>query len=347
MERGRAQLAAAIGAKPREIVFTGGGTEADNLAVLGGARRARDRGKGDHVITSVIEHPAVDKSCAQLEKEGFRVSRLPVDSQGLTSPDGLKELMDEGTVLVSVMMVNNEIGTIQPIRELAAVAHEGGALFHTDAVQGLGKIPVDVMEMGVDLASFSSHKLHGPKGVGALFVRKGTPLTPLVFGGGHEWGLRSSTENIAGIVGFGEAARIAVGLLPEEMPRLTRMRDRIIGELMAAVPECHLCGHPTRRVPNNVNLRFTYIEGEGIILRLDMEGIAASTGSACSTKSLEPSATLLALGLTHEQAHGSLRLSMDRFTKEEDVDHLITVTPPVIKVLRQMSPLTPGDLYKD
>jgi cysteine desulfurase len=347
IERGRERMAEAINAVPREIVFTSGGTEADNLAVLGGARRARDRGKGDHVVTTVIEHPAVDKACAQLEKEGFCITRLPVGADGLVRPADLEEAVDDGTALVSVMTVNNEIGVIQSIKELAGIAHAVDALFHTDAVQALGKIPVDVMDWDADLASFSAHKLHGPKGVGALFVKKGTPLTPLVFGGGHEWGLRSSTENVPGIVGMGEAVRLAVEMLPSEMPRLTALRDRIISELTSKVPECHLNGHPTQRVPGNANLRFTYIEGEGIILRLDMEGIAASTGSACSTKSLEPSATLLALGLTHEEAHGSLRLSLDRFTTAEDIDHLLDVTPQAIKVLRQMSPLTPSGLYKD
>jgi len=272
---------------------------------------------------------------------------LPVDPDGLVSTDELRKAMDDDTVLVSIMTANNEIRTIQPIRELAAVAHETGALFHTDAVQALGKIPLDVRDLGVDLASFSSHKLHGPKGVGALYVKKGTRIRPIVYGGKQERGIRSSTENIPGIVGFGEACRLAGEAMDEEVPRLTALRDRIISELTAAIPECHLNGHPDQRLPNNVNLRFSYIEGEGIILRLDMEGIAASTGSACSTKSLEPSATLLALGLSHEQAHGSLRLSLDRFIVPEDVDHLIEVTPPAIKLLRRMSPLTPPDLYKD
>jgi cysteine desulfurase len=347
MARGREQVAALMGAKPEEVIFTAGGTEADNLAILGRARRARADGKGDHVVTSNIEHPAVDRACAQLEKEGFRVDRLPVDGEGLTSPDGLAKLVGKDTVLVTIMTANNEIGTIQPIQELVRVAHEAGATFHTDAVQALGKIPVSVKELGVDMASFSSHKLHGPKGIGALYAPKGVRLSPLVFGGGHERGLRSSTENIPGIVGFGEAARIAGDMLDEEMPRLTGMRDRIIDSLLASVPECHLNGHRTRRLPNNVNVRFSYIEGEGILLRLDMEGIAVSTGSACSTRSLEPSATLLALGLSHEEAHGSVRIGLDRFNREEEVDRLLEVVPPAIKTLRAMSPLTPSDLYTD
>ena len=337
MEEARERTAALIGARKEEIVFTSGGTEADNLALKGVAFANEQKGK--HIITSAVEHHAVLESLRFLEKRGFRATCLPVDEYGLVDPEDVKAAIAEDTVLISIMHANNEVGTIQPIAEIGRIARERGVYFHTDAVQTVGHIPTDVDELGVDLLSMSAHKLYGPKGVGALYVRKGTRLVSLIHGGEQERRRRASTENIPGIVGFGKAAEIARGEMADEAVQFTALRDRLIEGLLARIEDIRLNGHPRRRLPNNVNVSIRYIEGESMLLNLDMEGIAASTGSACSSSSLEPSHVLLALGLSHEEAHGSLRFSLGRETTGEDIERVLEVLPPIVAKLRAMSPL--------
>ncbi len=336
LEGSRVKLAGLIGAGDDEIVFTSGGTESDNLAIKGAA--LANRKKGRHIITSAIEHHAVLHTCEYLEKNGFKVTYLPVNQDGILDAGEVERAITDKTILITVMHANNEIGTIQPIREIAEIAGEHGVCFHTDAVQTMGKIPVNVEELGVDLLSISGHKFYGPKGVGALYIRRGTKLEVQMHGGGHERGRRSSTENIPGIVGMARAAELAVETMEEEAARETRMRDRLIQGLLE-IDETYLNGHPTLRVPNNVNVRFSYIEGESLVLGLDMKGIAASTGSACSSTSLEPSHVLLALGLKPEEAHGSLRLTLGRINTEEDIDYVLETIPQIVERLRAMSPL--------
>ena len=336
----RASVADLVGADPAEIVFTSGGTESDNLAVKGVALH-RSRGKG-HIVTSVIEHHAVIAPCEFLGDRGFEVTMLPVSTDGFVDPADVEEAVRDDTILVSVMMANSEIGTIQPVREIGRIAHEKGALFHTDAVQAAGKMVIDVDRDNIDLLSLSSHKVHGPKGVGALYVRGGTKLEPLLHGGGHERGLRSSTENVPGIVGFGKAAEIALRDMDETTDRMRGLRDEIIRAIPETVPDSYLNGHPTRRLVNNAHFRFDFIEGEGLVLHLDMMGIAASTGSACSTGSLEPSPVLLALGLRHEQAHGSLRITLGRENNHEEVSYFLEVLPGIVSKLRTISPFAKG-----
>jgi len=344
MELARERTAKALGASPRDIIFTSGGTESDNLALQGAAYALASRGR--HIITSMVEHHAILHTCQFLETQGFQVTYLPVDAEGLVSIEDLKESLTKETTLVSIMAANNEIGSIQPIRPLAELAKEGGALFHTDAVQAITKVPIDLSKLKVDMLSLSAHKAHGPKGVGALFIRKGVKLRPLIYGGGHERGLRSSTENVPGLVGLGKALEIGMAEMEESVANMSRIRDRLIEGTLASVPRSYLNGpRGEKRLCNNAHFRFDYIEGEGMILHLDMKGFAASTGSACSTKSLEPSHVLRSLGLRHEQCHGSLRLSLSKFNTMDEAERFITTIGPIVENLRKMSPLREGVDY--
>jgi len=337
IEEAREKVAALIGGRGEEIVFTSGGTEADNFAIKGIAY-ANER-NGNHIIASSIEHHAVLESCHFLERRGTRVTYLPVDKYGLVDPEDVSAAITEKTVLISIMHASNEVGTIQPIAEIGKIARERGIPLHTDAVQTAGHIPVNVDEMGVDLLSMSAHKLYGPKGVGALYIRKGTRLVSFMHGGEQERRRRASTENVPGIVGFGRAAELAQSELGKEARRLISLRTQLIEGLLERIDRLTLNGHPTKRLPNNVNVSIEFVEGESILLNLDLEGIAASTGSACSSSSLEPSHVLLALGLPHELAHGSLRFTMGLYTTEEDIGRVLEVLPPVVARLRAMSPL--------
>ena len=337
VEEARERIASFLGAAPGEIVFTSGGTESNNTAVKGVAYARQ--GKGNHIITSPIEHHAVLEPCHFLEKEGFEITILPVDGDGLVDPDDVRKTITGKTILISVMHANNEIGTIQPIEEIGRIARERGVYFHTDAVQTLGHLPFTVGELHVDLLSASAHKLYGPKGVGILFVKKGTRLTPFMHGGEQENRRRASTHNVPGIVGFAKAVELASEGMETEVRELTALRDRLITGLREGIDAVKLNGHSTRRLPNNVNVSVAHVEGEGLLLSLDMLGIACSTGSACSSASLEPSHVLMALGLPHELAHGSLRFSLGRPTTAADIDRLLAVLPPVVQRLRAMSPL--------
>ena len=341
VEHAREQVARAINADPSEIVFTGCGTESDNTVLFGVAERYAK--KGDHIITTNVEHHAILHSCAALEKKGIKVTYLPVDKDGLVTPEQVRDAITDKTILVSVMFANNEVGTIMPIPEIAAVCHEKGVLFHTDAVQAAGHVPVDVKAMGIDMLSISGHKFHGPKGVGVLYERKGIRLPSYIIGGEQEKGRRAGTENVAGIVGLGEALELAVTNMSETSARMTRMRDRLIEGIEATIPEVKLNGHRTKRLPNTVNFSIKYIEGESILLMLDMAGIAASSGSACTSGSLDPSHVLLALGLTHEVAHGSVRMTLGDDTTDEDIDYVLETLPKVAHRLRAMSPISPID----
>ena len=341
VEHAREQVARAINADPSEIVFTGCGTESDNTVLFGVAERYAK--KGDHIITTNAEHHAILHSCAALEKKGIKVTYLPVDKDGLVTPEQVRDAITDKTILVSVLFANNEVGTIMPIPEIAAVCHEKGVLFHTDAVQAAGHIPIDVKAMGIDMLSISGHKFHGPKGVGVLYERKGIRLPSYIIGGEQEKGRRAGTENVAGIVGLGEALELAVTNMSETSARMTRMRDRLIEGIEATIPEVKLNGHRTKRLPNNVNFSIKYIEGESILLMLDMAGIAASSGSACTSGSLDPSHVLLALGLTHEVAHGSVRMTLGDDTTDEDIDYVLETLPKVAHRLRAMSPISPID----
>jgi len=337
VEEARQRVAAAIGASPAEIYFTSGGTEADNWAIKGVA--AANRKKGDHIITSSIEHHAVLHTCESLEKQGYRVTYLPVDEFGRVDPAAVEEAITDQTILVSVMAANNEIGTIQPVRAVAEIAHDHGVPFHTDAVQAIGAFPVDVDEMGADLLALSAHKFGGPKGTGVLYIRRGTRIGTFMDGGAQERGKRAGTENVPGIVGLGRAIELAVAEMPQKAPRLAAMRDRLIRGILDAIPESRLNGHPTERLPNNVNVAFRYVEGESILLMLDALGVAASTGSACTSASLEPSHVLTSCGLPPEHAHGSLRLTLGYGNTDDDVDYVLEVLPGIIERLRAISPL--------
>lgn len=337
LEDSRQILADTIGAKPEEIVFTSGGTESDNSALLGVAYALEK--KGNHIITSAVEHHAISEPAKFLEKKGFKVTYLGVDKDGLVSGDDLKKAITDKTILVSIMHANNEIGTIEPIAQLAQIAKEKGICFHTDAVQTFGHIPVDVNELNVDLLSLSAHKFYGPKGVGALYIRKGTRLEAFMRGGDQERGRRASTHNVAGIVGCARAIQLCQQNLETEAKFQSALRDKLIREIPLRVPEVRLNGHPTKRLPNNVNFSIKYIEGESMLLSLDMLGIAVSTGSACTSSSLEPSHVLLAIGLDHETAHGSLRITLGRWTTESDIGYLLEKLPAVVEKLRAMSPL--------
>ncbi len=339
LEKARAQVAAALNAPADTIFFTSGGTESDNWALQGVAQSPRVKGR--HLILSAVEHHAVLHTARHLEKQGWEVTLLPVDAQGMVSPGELEKALRPHTALVSVMLANNEVGTLQPVKELAALAHAAGALFHTDAVQAVGRIPVDVEELRVDLLSLSGHKFGGPRGTGALYIRKGTPIVPLLHGGGQERGRRSGTENVAGIVGMAAALTEAVAHMEEDNARLTALRDRLSATLLA-IPRSALTGHPTARLPGTASFTFEAIEGESLVLRLDALGVCASSGSACSSTSLEPSHVLLAMGIPHEIAHGSLRLSLGPRTTEDQVDHIISSVTRVVADLRAMSPLWTG-----
>jgi len=337
VEESRERIASFLGAAPGEIVFTSGGTESNNMAVKGVAYARR--GKGNHIITSTIEHHAVLEPGHFLEKEGFEVTILPVDGDGRVDPDDVRRAITDKTILISIMHANNEIGTIQPLAEIGKIARERGVYFHTDAVQTLGHLPFTVNDLNVDLLSASAHKLYGPKGVGLLYVRKGTRLTPFMHGGEQENKRRASTHNVPGIVGFGKAVEMARDSVGKEVRDLTAFRDKLIMGFHGEMDQVKLNGHPTQRLPNNVNISIAHVEGEGMLLSLDMLGIACSTGSACSSASLAPSPVLMAIGLSHELAHGSLRFSMGRPTTAADVDRLLEVLPPVVAKLRAMSPL--------
>jgi len=337
VEEARQEIAALIGAQDEEIVFTSGGTEADNFAIKGIAYANKHR--GNHIITTAIEHHAVLEPCKFLEKQGFKVTYLSVDKYGLVDPEDVKRAITNKTILISVMHANNEVGTIEPIAGIGEVAREKGIYFHTDAVQTVGHIPVNVSELGVDLLSISAHKLYGPKGVGALYIRKGTRAVPFMHGGEQERRRRASTENVPGIVGFGKAAEMAQEEMDEEARHLAFLRDRLIRGLFERIDQIHLNGHPAQRLPNNVNVSIAFVEGESMLLNLDLDGISASTGSACSSSSLKPSHVLLALGLAHEQAHGSLRFSLGRGTSEEDIEYVLKMLPSIVSRLRSMSPL--------
>ncbi|MGI6643981.1 MAG: cysteine desulfurase NifS [Bacillota bacterium] len=337
IEDARKKVADLIGATPQEILFTSGGTESDNLAIRGIARN--QRGTKNHIITTVVEHHAVLHTCETLEKDGFRVTYLPVDKYGMVDPDDVKKAATGDTILISVMHGQNEVGTIEPIEEIGKIARSLEIPFHVDAVQSVGKIPLDVKAVNVDLLTISSHKMYGPKGVGALYVRKGIRIRPQSTGGAHERGLRAGTENVAGIVGLGEACYWAQKELSRESCRLTKLRDYMIECILGTIPDTVLNGHPTQRLPHNVNISVKSVEGESMLLNLDLLGIGASSGSACTSGSLEPSHVLLAMGIPHELAHGSLRMTLGRGTTEEDIDYVLSVLPPIVKKLRDMSAL--------
>lgn len=341
VDEARAKVAAAINAEPNEIYFTAGGTESDNWA-LKGVAFANIR-KGKHIITTAVEHHAILHAAEWLQSQGFEVTYLPVDQYGMVSPADVEKAIRPDTILISVMYANNEVGTIQPIAEIGAIARAHGIYFHTDAVQAVGHVPIDVKAEHIDMLSLSGHKFYGPKGIGVLYIRRGVRIQNLLHGGAQESRHRAGTENVAGIVGLGAAVERAVAAMPEESARLTAMRDHMIRELLK-IPASHLNGHPTQRLPNNVNITFEYIEGEGILLLLNMFGICASTGSACNSASLEPSHVLTAMGVPHEIAHGSVRLTLGERNTEEDVSYVLEKLPEVVGKLRSMSPLTPEEL---
>ena len=337
VEKAREQVATALGADKKEIFFTGGGSESDNWAIKGIAYNRRK--KGNHIITSKIEHHAVLHTCEYLEKQGFEVTYLDVDSEGQIKLDDLKNALKDTTILITIMFANNEIGTIQPIKEIGQIAKENDIIFHTDAVQAVGSIKIDVEELNIDLLSISAHKFFGPKGIGALYIRKGIRLDNLIAGGGQERGKRAGTENVAGIVGMGKAIELANENLEVHIEKLTALRDYLINKIENNFKYIKLNGHRTERLPGNVNFSFEFIEGESLLLMLDMNGIAASSGSACTSGALDPSHVLLAIGLSHEIAHGSLRLSLSEFNTEEEVDFVVEKLIGIVDRLRQMSPL--------
>lgn len=340
LEAARAKVAAAIGATPDEIYFTAGGSESDNMALRGVVNASKKEKK--HIITTKIEHHAILHTAEFLETKGVDVTYLNVDEFGKISLEELENAIRPETVLISVMFANNEIGTIQPIAEIGEIAKKHGVLFHTDAVQAVGHVPIDVEKLQVDLLSVSGHKLGAPKGIGAIYIRKGTRISPLIFGGAQEKKLRAGTENIAGIVGLGKAAELAVAEMEETTKKLTALRDKLIHGILESIPDSRLNGHPTDRLPGNCNISFSYIEGESLLLLLDALGIAASSGSACTSGSLDPSHVLMAIGLPHEIAHGSLRLTIDRENTEEQVDFILEKLPGLVQRLRDMSPVYPG-----
>lgn len=339
IEDSRDKIAHFLGAKPEEIVFTSGGTESNNFALTGIA--FANESKGNHIIISAIEHHAVTEVAKFLEKRGFKITTVGVDKYGLVDPQGVKKAITDKTILISIMHANNEIGTIEPIAQISKIAQEKEVYFHTDAVQTVGHIPVNVDELNVDLLSLSAHKFYGPKGVGALYIRKGTRINRFLHGGDQERGRRASTHNTAGIVGLGKAIELCQAKMADEAKFQIDLRDKLIKEIPKKIPEVYLNGHPTQRLPNNVNFSVKYIEGESILLNLDLLGIAASTGSACTSSSLEPSHVLLAIGLSQDIAHGSLRLTLGRWTTKDDIDYLLEHLPKIVEKLRQMSPLYP------
>lgn len=333
----RRTIAAAIGAKPEEIYFTAGGTEADNWALKAAAECCA--GKGRHIITTKIEHHAVLHACGYLEKNGYEVTYLDVDRDGILDPESLKEAIRPDTVLISVMFANNEIGTIQPIREIGAIARERGILFHTDAVQAFGQVPINVEEMHIDMLSASAHKLNGPKGTGMLYIRSGLKIRSFIHGGAQEKGVRAGTENVPGIVGFAAAVRRALSRMEEKAGRERELRDYLIRRIEGEIPYCRLNGHREKRLPGNVNISFRFIEGESLLIMLDMRGVCASSGSACTSGSLDPSHVLLAIGLEHEEAHGSLRMTLSEENTQEELDEVVGHLAEIVQRLRDMSPL--------
>jgi len=342
VEDARESVAQLLGADPQEIIFTSGGTESDNTALKGVAFFSQEQKKGNHIITSKIEHHAVLHPCEFLEKLGFKVTYLDVDEYGLVDLNQLKDAINQKTILVSIMHGNNEVGTLQPLAEIASICRGKKVLFHTDAVQTVGKVELDVRKIGVDLLSLSAHKFYGPKGVGALYVREGVKFLPLLHGGGHEGGRRSSTENVAGIVGLGQAAQLAKENMHGEEKKITLLRDRLEKGIKEKIPEVKVNGHLKNRLYNTLSICVKYIEGEGMLINLDFEGICASSGSACTSGSLEPSHVLLAMGLSHELAHGSLRFSLGKDNTQGDIDKVLEVLPKIVEKLRSMSPFWTG-----
>ncbi len=333
----RDKVAKSIGASDAEIFFTSGGTEADNWAIKGIAESYLE--KGNHIITTRIEHHAVLHTCEYLEKNGYKVTYLPVDKDGIININDLKAAIQKDTILISIMFANNEIGSIQPISEIGKIAKDNKIVFHTDAVQAVGHIAIDVNEMNIDLLSISGHKLYGPKGVGALYIKKGIKLKPFIHGGAQERNKRAGTENVPAIVGFGKAIEMAVHNLEKESARQIELRDYIIQETISKIPHCRLNGHSEKRLPNNVNFSFEFIEGEALLIMLDMKGICASSGSACTSGALDPSHVLLAIGLPHEIAHGSLRITLGESSTKEQADYMIEALQAIVSRLREMSPL--------
>ena len=333
----RENIAALIGASAKEIFITSGGTESDNLALKGVA--FANRKKGNHIITTTIEHHAVLHACEYLEKHGFTVTYLPVDENAMVRVEDVKNAITDQTILISVMFANNEVGTIQPIKEIGQLAKEKGIYFHTDAVQAAGNYPIDVNECNIDLLSISGHKLYGPKGIGVIYIRKGVKIESLQQGGSQERKMRAGTENVPGIVGLGLAAKQAKQEMDQRIAHVQGLRDKLIKGIQEKIPDIKLNGHPEKRLPGNVNFSFLYIEGESLLLNLDMKGIAGSSGSACTSGSLDPSHVLLAMGMNHETAHGSLRLSLGRGNTEADIDYCLEVLPQIVEKLRSMSPL--------
>ncbi|MCU0258793.1 MAG: cysteine desulfurase [Solirubrobacteraceae bacterium] len=337
LDEARSRVARFVGAQPDEIVFTSGATEANNLALIGYCRR--NRRKGDHVLISEAEHISILNIAKVLEKEGFRVTRVPLDLYGRVSPKKLRARITDETILVSLGWASNEIGTVQPIEEIAAMLDGTGVTLHTDAVAAEGLVPIDVGAVPIGLMTLSSNDIYGPRGLGALYVRKGVQVAPVLVGGGQERGLRSGSEDLAAIAGMAAAADIMVAEMPAEVARITAIRDRLVERVLAEIPDSHLNGHPEQRLPNNAHFRFDGVEGEAMVLSLRDAGVAAATGSACSSKTLEPSHTLISCGLLHEEAHGSLEFTFGRFSREDDVERIMAALPPVIERLRALSPL--------
>jgi cysteine desulfurase len=340
VDTARTNIANLIGAKDDEIIFTAGGTESDNLAIKGVSYLNKEKRttKGPHIITSTIEHPGVLETCRHLETQGFQVKYLPVDTDGIVNLMDLRKSISKNTFLITIMFANNEIGTIQPIEEIGKISHEHDIIFHTDAVQAVAKLPIEVKKQHIDLLSLSSHKIHGPKGIGALYIRNGVKVQPIIHGGGHEKGIRSSTLNVSGIVGMGKACDLAEKRMTKDIPLIKTLRDLLIKNTLQ-IEESYLNGHPTKRLVNNAHFRFTGIEGESLLLGLDEQGIATSTGSACSSQKLQASHVLLAIGLNPVQAHGSLRISLGRENTKQEVNYVSKIIPKVVEKLRMMSPL--------
>jgi len=339
LEESRKTIAAMMNAEPNELIFLSSATESTNMALKGIAFANRKKGK--HIVTSKIEHHCVLEPARWLEKQGFEITRLPVDKFGFVDLTQLEKAIRKDTILVSIMHANNEIGTIQDVEKIGKICKEKGVYFHSDAAQSFGKIPIDTKKMNIDLLSISSHKMYGPKGVGGLYIKKGTKIEPLLHGGGHEFKKRSSTVNVAGIVGFAEATRIQKKEMASDAKNQTMLRDKLINELLK-IEDAHLTGHPTKRLPNNASFWFAYIEGESLLMQLDINGVSASTGSACSSESLEASHVLLAIGLKPQEAHGSLRLSLGKYTTNEDINYVLEVVPKSVERLRQISPFKKG-----
>ncbi len=345
LETSREKIAKFVNApNPSDILFTSGATESNNLALIGAAMRQKK--KGNHIIISEIEHISILNLGKYLERQGFRVSRVSVDRFGIIKLDKLEKLITDETILISISTASNEVGSLQPTAEISRIAREKGILFHTDAVVSESVVPIDVQKVPIDLIKLSSNDIYGPRGVGALYLKKGVRVNPIIIGGGQERGMRSGSENIPGIVGFAKAAEILKEEMPKESENLKKLRDKLIKNTLKTIPKSHLNGHPEKRLPHNAHFRFDYIEGESLILTLKEHNIAAATGSACSSKTLEASHTLIAMGLLHEEAHGSLLVSLGRTTRESDIDKLIEVLPNEVKRLRKLSPLTPPELLK-